>query len=116
MNGGQAMKYDGYEIGAHIRQLRKNKKMTVAELSDKTGLSNSSINQIEQGGRNLSINSLYLLMAAFQCDANTIFNIEEKGLPCENSIDKKIEELPGVQATYLKKSFIFMIEQAKQAV
>ena len=55
-------------------------------------------------------------MAAFQCDANTILNIEEKGLPCENSIDKKIEELPGVQATYLKKSFIFMIEQAKQAV
>ena len=43
------MAYDGYEIGPHIRQIRKRRKMTVAELSDKTGLSSSSINQIEQG-------------------------------------------------------------------
>ncbi|MDE6253675.1 MAG: helix-turn-helix transcriptional regulator [Lachnospiraceae bacterium] len=75
------MTYDGYEIEPHIRQLRKNKKMTVVELSNRTGLSSSSINQIEQGGRKQSINSLYLLMEALKCDANTILNIEKTVLP-----------------------------------
>lgn len=112
------MAYDGYEIGPHIRQIRKRRKMTVAELSDKTGLSSSSINQIEQGGRNLSIKSLYLLMSAFECDANTILNIniEETHLETNDSIDRKIDELPINQANYLKNSFAFMIEQVRQMV
>ena len=62
-------KYDGYTVGPKLRQLRKDKKLSVYQVSELTGLSNSSINQIEQGGRGLSMNGLYLLMDAYQCDA-----------------------------------------------
>ena len=49
-------KYDGYTVGPNLRQLRKDKKLSVYQVSELTGLSNSSINQIEQGGRGLSMN------------------------------------------------------------
>ena len=64
--------YDGYTVGPKLRQLRKDRKLSVYQVSEMTGLSNSSINQMEQGGRNLSMNSLYLFMDAYKCDANTI--------------------------------------------
>lgn len=54
------MQYDGYSVGPVVRQLRLDRKMTIDKVSELTGLSNSSIQQIEQGGRNLSMKSLYL--------------------------------------------------------
>lgn len=57
-------------------------------------------------------------MSAFECDANTILNIniEETHLETNDSIDRKIDELPINQANYLKNSFAFMIEQVRQMV
>ena len=108
-------KYDGYTVGPNLRQLRKDKKLSVYQVSELTGLSNSSINQIEQGGRGLSMNGLYLLMDAYQCDANKLLNIEEtdtKTNKNEGSIDSRLAELPIEQQNYLKHTFEFMIEQA----
>lgn len=110
------MKYDGYTVGPIIRQLRKDKKLTLEQVSEKTGLSRSSITQLEQGGRNLSMKSLFLLMSVFECDANEILNIvEEQSIHKNNdSIDAHLKSLPVQQQEYLKQSFIYMIEQAKQ--
>jgi len=69
------MKYDGNVVGPRLRELRKSKKLTLDELSEMTGLSVSTLKQLEQGGRRMSIRSLYLLMSAYQCDANTLLNI-----------------------------------------
>ncbi len=80
-------RYDGYAVGPKLRQLRKDRKLSVYQVSEMTGLSNSSINQMEQGGRNLSMNSLYLFMAAYKCDANTILDINLK------ETDKKTESI-----------------------
>ena len=104
-------KYDGYTVGPNLRQLRKDKKLSVYQVSELTRLSNSSINQIEQGGRGLSMNGLYLLMDAYQCDANKLLNIEETDKN-EDSIDSRLSELPVEQQNYLRHTFEFMIEQA----
>lgn len=112
-------KYDGYTVGPKLRQLRKDKKMSVYQVSELTGLSNSSINQIEQGGRGLSMNGLYLLMDAYQCDANKLLNIEQTDTKMnknEGSIDSKLAELPIEQQNYLKHTFEFMIKQAAALV
>lgn len=69
------MEYDGIVIGPRLRELRKNRKLTLDKASELTGLSVSTLKQIEQGGRRLSMASLYLLMTAYQCDANTVLNI-----------------------------------------
>ena len=112
-------KYDGYTVGPNLRQLRKDKKLSVYQVSELTGLSNSSINQIEQGGRGLSMNGLYLLMDAYQCDANKLLNIEETDTKMnknEDSIDSRLSELPVEQQNQLRHIFEFMIKQATRLI
>ena len=110
------MEYDGYVIGPIIRQLRLDRKLTLDQVSELTELSISSIKQLEQGGRNLSMKSLFLFMDAYQCDANTILDIsiELSTDKKADSIDACLDLLPGEQKKYLKQSFIYMIEQARQ--
>lgn len=112
------MQYDGYAIGPGIRKLRVDRKLTIDQVSELTGLSNSSIQQIEQGGRNLSMKSLYLFMNAYGCDANTILNIRcESSVPAQdNSIDGELSKLHTNEKDFLKQSFIYMIRQANMLV
>ncbi len=112
------MRYDGYTVGPNIRQLRKDKKLSLYQVSEKTGLSQSSITQVEQGGRNLSMKSLYLLMEAYECDANKILNIMKDSDLVSNtdSIDARLKELPEEQQNYLKQTFLYMLDQATMLV
>lgn len=112
------MKYDGIIVGPVIRQLRKERNLSVYDVSEKTGLSHSSINQIEQGGRGLSMKSLYLFMSVFNCDANTILAISDKEIAKKkaNSIDEQLDKLPKEQKEYFMNSFIYMLNQADRLV
>lgn len=110
------MKYDGYKVGPYLRQLRKDKKLSLYQVSEKTGLSQSSITQVEQGGRNLSMKSLYLLMDVYGCDANTILSISQDSDSKKDSIDARIKELPEEQQKYLKQTFLYMLDQAAMLV
>lgn len=49
------MKYEGYKIGQVIRDIRKDKGLLIEEVAAKTGISVSTLGQVEQGGRNLSM-------------------------------------------------------------
>ncbi len=69
------MEYDSYAIGPIVRKLRVDRELTQEKVSELTGLSTSSIQQIEQGGRNITIKTLYQFMEVYQCDANTILNL-----------------------------------------
>lgn len=106
-------KYNGCKNGPILRRIRQNKNLTVDKVCEIAGISTSTLNQIEQGGRNLSMKTLFVLMEVYQVDANTILNISpaEK----EDSIDKRLNELSKAQRDYLKKSFLFMLEQAMQS-
>lgn len=72
------MKYNGYEVGPVLRRLRRNRHYTIEAFSEKTGISASTLKQMEQGGRNLSMRNLYVMMDALEVDANTILGLEEK--------------------------------------
>ncbi len=97
-----------------ISQLRLDRHYTFDQVSELTGLSVSSIQQIEQGGCNLSIKSLYLFMDAYQCDANSLLNlnIESSTVSGKDSIDKLLGTLPENQKNFLSQTFLYMIEQA----
>ena len=45
------MKYEGYKIGPVIRDIRKDKGLLIEEVAAKTGISVSTLGQVEQGGR-----------------------------------------------------------------
>lgn len=102
------MKYEGYKIGPVIRNVRKSKGLLLDEVATKTGISVSTLGQVEQGGRNLSMKNLYMLMDVYETDANTLLAIETTS----DSLDSKIRELPVDKQEYLRKTFNFMIEQA----
>lgn len=102
------MQYDGYLVGPVIRSLRTSRHITVEALSEKTGISTSAIKQIEQGGRNLSMKNLYILMDVYGVDANTILNI--KGMVNKKSIDERLNQLNQKQREYLTQLFLFMLD------
>ena len=98
--------YEGYEIGPILREIRKDKRLTVEDVADTAGISVSTLSQLEQGGRNLSMRNLYVLMDVYETDA--LLNLEV----ASDSIDAKLKRLPVEQRQFLMKSFDFMIEQA----
>ncbi len=101
------MEYNAFEIGPALEQIRKDKKMTREDVSAVTGLSVSSIKQIEYGIRNLSMRALYLFMEAYECDANTLLNLDTNK---EVSLDAKLMKLPKEKRDYFMRSFSFMID------
>lgn len=98
------MKYESFIIGPNIYKLRKARNMTRDELSGKTGLSVSTIVQVETGGRNLSMKSLYLLMDALQCDANTILRIQQND--SHMSVDEELKKIPVEQRRVYREFFL----------
>ena len=81
------------------------------DVATKTGISVSTLGQVEQGGRNLSMKNLYMLMDVYETDANTLLAIDATS----DSLDSKLRELPVDKQEYLRKTFDFMIEQALQS-
>ena len=106
------MKYEGWKIGPRIQKLRKDKNMTAEELSAELGVSTSHINQIEQGGRKMSVDLMYRMMDVLNVDANTLLAIPEcASVGADISIDEELYELPKEQQRYFKNIFLQMIRQ-----
>lgn len=105
-----AQKYNGYENGPVLRSIRKEKNLTVNKVCEITGISESTLKQLEQGGRNLSMRTLYVLMEAYEVDANTILSITPRKKPI--SIDERLSLLSKEQRDFFTRTFLFMLENA----
>lgn len=66
------MEYNGWLIGDNLKEMRKEKKLKIDDMSEITGLSVSHLRQVEAGTRRLSINTLFKLMNALGVDSNAI--------------------------------------------
>ena len=102
------MKYDGGAVGSILRKLRNDRNVTLEQMSGDTGISVSAIKQYEQGGRQISIRNLYVLIDFFGVDANTILNVPEPNK--EISIDERLKCLDKKQRNYLKQTFLYMVD------
>ena len=106
------MKYEGYKIGPVIRDIRKDKGLLIEEVAAKTGISVSTLGQVEQGGRNLSMKNLYMLMEVYETDANSLLEI----VCTPDSLDSRLMRLPADEQDYLKKTFVQMKEAVRDGV
>ena len=106
------MKYEGYMVGPALRKLRTDRGLSILQASN---LSTSSLNQIEQGGRNLSMKSLFLFMNAYDVDANTVLDIKTVSNK-EDSIDSRLAMLPDKQRAYFRKTFSYMLDNAANMI
>ncbi len=62
-------------LGQNIRELRKNKKMTIDELAEKSSLSGKYLQGVEVGNRNISIKNLNKICKALETSPDTLLNM-----------------------------------------
>ncbi len=63
-------------FGEKIKELRKEKNLTIKELSSKSGISTVTINNYELGKSNPSLLSIQKLSKALKCDFNVLYNLK----------------------------------------
>ncbi len=107
-------KYDGYQVGPILRSARLGKNLSVYDASALANISVSTLRQIEQGGRNLTLNNLYVFMQAYEVDANTLLGVPAQKMT--NSVDGRLAVLPPEQRDQLKETFDFLIGQVERTL
>ncbi|MCI7610905.1 MAG: helix-turn-helix transcriptional regulator [Enterocloster clostridioformis] len=66
------------EIIFHIKEVREEKKITLRELSEKSGISKSEINFIENGQREPTLHTVCLLSLALGVQPEKLFTVKVK--------------------------------------
>jgi transcriptional regulator with XRE-family HTH domain len=66
------------EIIFHIKEVREEKKITLRELSEKSGISKSEINFIENGQREPTLHTVCLLSLALGVRPEKLFTVKVK--------------------------------------
>ncbi|WP_017549817.1 helix-turn-helix domain-containing protein [Salinicoccus carnicancri] len=61
-------------LGSELKKVRKGKKMTLQELSDRSGLSISFLSQVERGLRTLTFTSLRKISESLEVNINFFFD------------------------------------------
>src|SRR5699024_3807595 len=77
-------------LGSELKKVRKGKKMTLQELSDRSGLSISFLSQVERAIRNLIITSLRKNSEDLEVNINFFF--DSGGANIKKKINKKTSD------------------------
>ncbi|SFQ09943.1 Helix-turn-helix domain-containing protein [Lachnospiraceae bacterium XBB1006] len=105
------MNYEGFRVGAKLRELRKNKNIKIAEMAELTGLSVETINKVERGNRSMTLKTMLKFAEVLQTDPNTLLGLYwEDG---SDLIEMRLHKLPSAQREFLTRIFLFMLEQAE---
>ncbi|MFC1482791.1 helix-turn-helix domain-containing protein [Candidatus Margulisiibacteriota bacterium] len=73
-NDNYHLKYTNVHIGKRITKLRKNKKMSMYQLSLASGISNSVLMRVEKGEREPRINTLLKIIGGLGISPKDFFN------------------------------------------
>ena len=68
-------------VGDKIRQLRKDRKLTQAELAQKIGVQQSDLCRMENGEYKVSLDILFRVLSVFGLEIGEFFRDESLGLP-----------------------------------
>ena len=108
----ELVNYDGLLVGQNIRDLRIKKGLSIGELSDNVGKSESHMKQVELGSRKISLDLLLSLMTVLETGANDILECNYNKEETEQvSIDSQLKSLPEKQRNYLTNIFQSMIAE-----
>ena len=82
------------DIGSRVQNRRKEQKITLKELSERTGLSTGFLSQFERGMTSIAIDSLQNIAKILGMDMDSFFNIPKKSSydaePIIRSYDRKV--------------------------
>lgn len=103
-------------FGSELRKVRKSKKMTLQELSDRSGLSISFLSQIERSLRTLTFTSLNKIADALEVDVNFFFgsnNSNVKKQAGQNSVGEETFSYTSLSGDMLHPDFIPAVIELK---
>ena len=87
-----------------LKEIRKMRKMTQQELSEKSGIPSTSIAHIEAGSRKPSLEIFYKLVVVLNVSADYLLGcIDQHTHPGSDSITKSIQELPESERQMIEK-------------
>ena len=92
------------EISGKIRNLRKEKNLTLKDLSMKTGLSVSFLSQVENGYSSLAITSLKKISEALNVTINYFFKTPEIHNFLVKSEEEKVFKIEGSNSEFIRIS------------
>lgn len=83
--------YKGYRlIGERLKQIRKNRGLTLQKVADAIGVSRSTISMYENGARSVTIKMLYKLADYFMVDINELIILSNEYFDEPNNLNNDI--------------------------
>ena len=64
-------------VGSRIRSLRKSRKLTQTELSERIGIQQSDLSRMEKGEYKVGLDTLFKILAVFELDMASFFDDSE---------------------------------------
>jgi transcriptional regulator with XRE-family HTH domain len=100
------------QFGAHLRNLRTQKGLTLEDLADLSGLHSTYIGSVERGERNISLEAIEKLTKGLQIDMFELFLLNRENA-LENHIEEFLKEIKIQTAPLTRKERIFVLNLIK---
>lgn len=91
-------------LSKKIREIRKNKNITLKELSDLTNLSVSFISQVERGISSITVTSLKKIADALEISMKELFEVEENDTYIRNKENQVLWKLENSFTSHIRLS------------
>src|SRR5512141_3333084 len=82
-----------YLVGSRIRELRKGRRLTQTELSEKIGVAQSDLSRMEQGEYKVGLDTLFKLLQVFDLKIGEFFGESETSGPEDRELVSEFREL-----------------------
>lgn len=97
---------DNIDIGKTIHKIRKERKMTLKELSEKTSLSTGYLSQFERGLTSIAIESLQTISKALDVDMDAFFSKPKSKIKDESPIIRSYDREIGKISTKIIQYYL----------
>ena len=97
---------DNIDIGKTINKIRKERKMTLKELSEKTNLSTGYLSQFERGLTSIAIESLQTISKALDVDMDAFFSKPKSKIKDESPIIRSYDREIGKISTKIIQYYL----------
>jgi transcriptional regulator with XRE-family HTH domain len=76
-------------IGSRLRELRKDRGLTQAELARQIGIQQSDLSRMEQGEYRVSLDNLFKILGVFDLDLADFFREDERAQPTAEPLSRE---------------------------
>lgn len=114
ISGGKDMPINRYALGERIYESRKNRKLTQSDLAELAGISNTYLSHIENGSKNMSMDTFIDICNALGATADEL--LIDNIISSDLKLGDKMTELMNGCSIYEKKVVLDVVEALKKSL